>query len=428
MKSSIPSHLWRGLYSVLMTIAIPLLFMRLWWKGRQNPAYRLRWKERLAIFNQPLLGQSIWVHAVSLGEAVAAIPLIRALQKQYPDTPLVVTTTTPTGSQQIQNTFKESVIHVYFPYDLPSIIHRFLDHFKPKILVILETELWLHCLECVQKRNIPIVIVNGRISPKALGRYECILPITRLMLSCVTVVAVQSEQDGERFVKLGLAKERLVVTGNIKFDVQVKEDQIKQGEALKAQWDRPVWVAASTHAGEEEEVLSAFKTILAEVKDALLILVPRHPERFDAVNNLIVNQGFSIVTRKSEMPVSAETSIFLGDTMGELNLFYAASDLAFVGGSLIPIGGHNALEAAVLGIPVIMGPHTQNCAEITRLLSEAKALVQVSSSETLAKTVIYWFKDPEERKRLGLQGKAVVEKNRGALNKMMSLIIENYRV
>jgi 3-deoxy-D-manno-octulosonic-acid transferase len=425
MKSSITSRFWRGLYSALMTIAIPLLFMRLWWKGRKNPEYRLRWQERLAIFNRSSLQQkSIWVHAVSLGEAVAAIPLIRGLQKQYPDTPLVVTTTTPTGSQMIQNTFKESVLHVYFPYDLPSIIHRFLDHFKPKILVLLETELWLHCLECTKRRNIPIVTVNGRISPKALGRYECILPITRLMLSCVTVVAAQSEQDGERFIKLGLPKERLVVTGNIKFDVPVKEDQIKQGEALKAQWNRPVWVAASTHAGEEEQVLGAFKIILTEVKDALLILVPRHPERFDAVNNLILNQGFSVVTRKSEAPVLVETAVFLGDTMGELNLFYAASDLAFVGGSLIPIGGHNALEAAVLGIPVIMGPHTQNCVEITKLLSEASALVQISSSETLARAVIRWFKDPAERKRLGSQGKTVVEKNRGALNKMMRLIEE----
>jgi 3-deoxy-D-manno-octulosonic-acid transferase len=411
------------MYTIAIAISLPLVLLRLWWKGRKNPGYRLRWQERFAFFPFPALSQkSIWVHAVSLGEAVAATPLIRELQKQYPDVPIVVTTTTPTGSQMIQNTFKDSVKHVYFPYDLPMIINRFLDHFCPQILILLETELWLNCLAGTQKRDIPIVMVNARISPKAFTRYQFISSITDKMLSYVTWVAAQSEEDGERFVSLGLPRERLSIIGNIKFDAPVKEEQMKQGQALKASWNRPVWVAASTHSGEEEQVLNAFKMILTEVKNALLILVPRHPERFEAVQNLVIQQGFSVVSRKSEAPVLMETQVFLGNTMGELNLFYAASDLAFVGGSLVAIGGHNTLEAAALGVPVIVGPHVYTFVEITRFLWDAGALVKVDSSETLAQAVLAWFKNPIACQKAGMQGKAVVEKNRGALSKMMYVI------
>ena len=411
------------MYTFAIVISLPLVLLRLWWKGRKNPGYRLRWKERFGFFNCPALDQpSIWVHAVSLGEVIAATPLIRELQKKYPNSPFVVTTTTPTGSQMVQNTFKDSVNHVYFPYDLPSFVNRFLDHFRPKILILLETELWLNCLAHTKKRNIPIVIVNARISPKAFKRYEWISFITRQMLSYVTTVAAQTEEDGERFIRLGLARERLIITGNIKFDAPVKEEQIKQGQVLKATWSRPVWIAASTHNGEEEKVLDAFKIILTEVKEALLILVPRHPDRFEAVENLVTQQGFSVVTRKSEAPVLMSTQVFLGNTMGELMLFYAASDIAFVGGSLISIGGHNTLEPVSVAIPVIVGPHVFTFVEITKLLSEAGALVQVDSSETLAQAVLQWFKDPKVRERAGMQGKAVVEKNRGALTKMMNVI------
>jgi len=414
------------MYTLAIAISLPLVLLRLWWKGRKNPGYRLRWQERFGIFPFPALSQkSIWVHAVSLGEVVAATPLIRELQKQYPNVPIVVTTTTPTGSQMIQNTFKDSVKHVYFPYDLPIIINRFLDHFRPQILILLETEIWLNCLAGAQKRNIPIVIVNARISPKAFNRYEFISSITSKMLSYVTWVAAQSVEDGERFVSLGLPCERLSITGNIKFDAVIKEEQMQQGHALKASWKRPVWVAASTHSGEEEQVLNAFKMILTEIKEALLILVPRHPERFEAVQNLVVQEGFSIVTRKSEAPVLMGTQVFLGNTMGELNLFYAASDLAFVGGSLVPIGGHNALEAAALGVPVIVGPHTFTCVEVTRFLLDAGALVQVDSSETLAQAVLTWFKNPAACQKAGMQGFAVVEKNRGALRKMIYVIENN---
>ncbi len=420
---SFVQRLLRWLYTALFVLAIPVILLRLWYRGLKNPAYRDRWLERFGIFKFPLQPGGLWIHAVSVGESIAAIPMIREFQKRFPTLPITVTTTTITGSARIQSTFGTEIFHVYFPYDLPWCIARALNTIRPKLLILMETELWPNCLWKCQQLQIPVMVANARLSPRSMQGYGRLRLITQQMLDCVTLVAAQSERDGARFVELGLALKRLMITGNIKFDVPLKEGIEIEAEKLRDNWgkDRLVFVAASTHAGEEEQVLTAFREIQKQFKDALLILVPRHPERFSSVATLVQNQGYSVVLRSSQAPVTLETQVFLGDTMGELSLFYAASDVAFVGGSFVTVGGHNTLEPVAVGIPVIVGPHIHNFVEITQLLLEAKALVQVSDSHALAAAVLHWFKLPQERKKAGSSGKEVVEKNRGAVSKIVDL-------
>ncbi len=423
------AFLLRWVYTVGLTVSIPAILLRLWWKGRTNPGYRYHWKERLGIFVPPLQKGGLWIHAVSVGESVAAIPIIQALLERFPHLPITITSTTPTGYARIENSFKnkeakEKIFHVYFPYDLPLYIKRFLNRVEPRLLVLMETELWPNCLWICKQRKIPILVVNGRLSAHSMAGYQRFKPVVKQMLDCVSLVVAQSEEDGARFVKLGLNKKRLVVTGNIKFDVPVQEGAFVEAIQLRVAWGvlRPVWIAASTHAGEEELILAAFDELRRIFNDLLLILVPRHPERFKPVANLLEQRGYRVVQRSSGNPVASDTQIYLGDTMGELGLLYAASDVAFVGGSLVPVGGHNTLEPAALGIPVIVGPHINNFIEITKLLTEAKALVKVSDTQSLTEAVSHWFTDRDARKLAGENGKAVVEKNRGAVDKVMELI------
>jgi len=422
--SSLSQILARWFYTGVITLSIPVVLLRLWWRGRKNPAYRERWLERFGIFEPPPRTGGIWVHAVSVGESVVAAPLIRALRKQFPDEPITITSTTPTGFARVRELFKDEVFQVYFPYDLPGNFTRFLERVRPRMLILMETELWLNCLHACWQSRVRTVIVNARLSPKSMRGYRWIGAITRQMLRYVTKVIAQSEQDGARFIALGLEPDRLIVAGNMKFDVALKDGVQEQGRALRETWgDRPVWIAASTHAGEDEIVLAAFREIQKQFANVLLILVPRHLERFESVATTLQQQGYSVVRRSHGQSVRAETEIFLGDTMGELSLLYAASDVAFVGGSFIAVGGQNTLEAAALGIPVIVGPHVHNFVDITRFLRNAKALVQVVDVPGLAQAVVHWFSNPADRQRAGLAGKTVVEKNRGAIQKIMNVLV-----
>jgi len=413
----------RWLYTLVFTLSIPALLLRLWWKGRKNPAYRQRWAERFGLFKSLVQSGGLWVHAVSVGETMAAVPLIREFQKRFPGLSITITTTTPTGYQTAKRVFKEEVFQVYFPYDLPWSIQSFLNRIRPKILIIMEKELWLNCFWICYQNQIPIFIANGCLSLRSFKGYQRFHRLTQIVLNCITKVFAQSQMDAERFLALGLDPNRLLVTGNMKFDVAVKEGIEIAGKQYRETFgNRLVWVAASTHAGEESIVLAAFKQILQQYPETLLILVPRHPERFESVADLIAEHGYTSVKRSSQLPVTQETQILLGDTMGELSLFYAASDVAFIGGSLVPVGGHNALEAAALGIPVIMGPYVDNCVEITKLLSDAGALVQISNGDALAEAVLKWFLDLATRKQAGAFGKNVVEKNQGAVKKIVDVI------
>jgi 3-deoxy-D-manno-octulosonic-acid transferase len=413
----------RWVYTLIFILGIPVLLLRLLWKSRGNPAYRRHWAERFGFFKAPAKTGGLWVHAVSVGETMAAVPLIREFQKRFPDLPIVITSTTPTGRACAKSIFKDEVFQVYFPYDLSSCIQRFLKNLQPKLLVVMEKELWLNCFSICRQQLVPIYIVNASLSRHSLKGYQRFKTLIRGLLECMTMVFAQSETDADRFLELGVEQKHLMITGNMKFDIAIQEALETAGKQYRAGFsNRPVWIAASTHIGEEEQILVAFRQVLEQVNNALLILVPRHPERFGSVATLIEQQGYTAVKRTSGLPVTENTQVLLGDTMGELTFFYALSDVAFVGGSLVAVGGHNTLEPAALGVPVIVGPHVHNCMDITKLLLEAGGLLQVSDSDGLAHAVLRWFSAPDKRQVAGEAAKSVVEKNRGAVKKIVDFI------
>lgn len=415
----------RWLYTLIFILGIPVLLLRLLWKSQGNSAYRRHWAERFGFFKAPVKTGGLWVHAVSVGETMAAVPLIREFQIRFPDLPIVITSTTPTGRACAKSIFHDEIFQVYFPYDLTSCIQRFLKKLQPKLLVVMEKELWLNCFSICHQHLIPIYIVNASLSRHSLQGYQRFKTLTRQLLTCITMVFAQSETDADRFLALGIDPKRLMITGNMKFDMVVKEGLEAEGKKYRETFgNRPVWVAASTHTGEEEQILMAFRQILQKTKNTLLILVPRHPERFGTVATLVAEHGYSVVTRSSGLPVTENTQVLLGDTMGELTFFYALSDVAFVGGSLVAVGGHNTLEPAALGVPVIVGPHVDNYRDITKLLLSAGALVRVSDTGELAKTVLEYFSNPQKHQQAGLSAKKVVVKNRGAVKQTVDCIIQ----
>lgn len=412
----------RYLYTLLLYLAVPGVLLRLYWRGRRVPAYRRRWAERFGWFPALPAAGCIWVHAVSVGEVRAAIPLIRTLQARYPAIPLLITTTTPTGSRQVREMFGNTVWHRYTPYDLPAVVARFLVRTRPRLAIIMETELWPNLLRRCAKAGIPVLVANARLSEKSARGYGRVAGLTGHMLADVTLIAAQSEADAARFRALGAA--RVQVMGNIKYDLALAEDLPAQGSELRRLLgeQRPVLVAASTHAGEDEWVLDAFAQLQPEHPDLLLVLVPRHPERFPVVAELCRQRSLAVVQRSEQRRCEPTTQVFLGDSMGELLLFYAAADVAFVGGSLVPVGGHNVLEPALLGLPVVFGPHMFNFAEASRQLLEAQAAWQVADTGELAATVSRLLTDAALRQVAGRRGMALVAANRGALEKLLGMI------
>jgi len=413
----------RILYN-LLTYILLLPYIGYWFlRGLTNPSYRERIGERLGI-GYPQLRGCIWVHAVSVGEVVAAVPLIRALATRYPDRPLLVTTVTPTGAARVRSTFGDAVHHTYIPFEAPPIVDRFFAAVDPAIALIVETEIWPNLYRGCGVRDIPLVLVSARISPRSVRSYRRLLPLFRETLSHGIIIAAQSEADAERFLSLGAAPERTRVTGNIKFDTEVPAELRARGADLRADLfgSRPVWIAASTHEGEEEAVLAAHRALLERAPDALLVLVPRHPQRFASVRELVENQHLAVVARTDKRRCTPSCRVFLGDTMGELTLFYAASDVAFVGGSLVPIGGHNLLEPAALGLPLISGPHVFNAQEIADLLVATGACRIVDDPAQPADAVGSLLSDAAKAAELGFAGRRVLERNRGALGRLLAMI------
>jgi 3-deoxy-D-manno-octulosonic-acid transferase len=417
----------RYIYNVLIYLAMPFLFLRLLWRSRRAPDYRKRWAERVG-FCPYQLSECIWVHAVSVGETIAAIPLIKALKKQYPDIPLLVTNMTPTGAARVKAALGDSVLQAYIPYDFPDAVDRFLDRVKPMVAVIMETELWPNLFAKCKAREIPLVVTNARLSEKSAAGYRRIAPLTREMLSAVKVLASQGKADAERFIELGMPAEKVVVTGNLKFDIEPPAELAAKSETLRTQLgqERLIWVAASTHPTEEEIILSAHKKILAAHPQALLILVPRHPERFDSVAQLAEQQGNKVARRSRSENCSPEVNVYLGDTMGELLLMYAVCDVAFVAGSFAQVGGHNMLEAAVLKKPIVMGPQLYNFAEISQMLIDTKGMLVVQDGDELAETITQLFSDKNQRETIGENAYRVVDANRGSLQKQVQLIIKAF--
>lgn len=412
----------RWLYSVLLWLLVPAVVLRLWLRGRRAPAYRRRWGERFGYISPLAAPPPIWVHAVSVGEAQAAAPLIQALMRRYPGVPVLVTTTTPTGAERVRALFGKHVHHVYVPYDLPGAVRRFLDRTRPRLALIMETELWPNVFHACHRRGIAIVVANARLSPRSAKGYRRLRPLAAETLANVAAIAAQSPQDAERFAALGARPDQLHVMGNIKFDIRVPADLKSRGAQLRSQFgQRIVWVAASTHEGEDEHVLDALATVRQQNANVLLVLVPRHPERFEGVARLCRDRGYAVVRRSEGQPCTADTDVLVGDTMGELPMFYAAADIAFVGGSLVPVGGHNILEAAALGVPILFGPHMFNFAAIARLFVDAAAAEQVADSAALADAVLQQLQAPEQSREMGRRGHALVAANRGALDRLLKL-------
>jgi 3-deoxy-D-manno-octulosonic-acid transferase len=416
----------RFLYSVFSYLLLPLVLLHLLWRAWRAPAYRHRIAERFGFFNAPAQTHGLWIHAVSVGESIAAGPIIEHFLDHHPELPVLVTTMTPTGSERVRAMFGERVFHVYAPYDLPDAVSRFLDRVQPRVAVIMETEVWPNMVCQTAARGIPVLLANARLSAHSAHEYGRVAKLPQTVFSTFSKVIAQSTEDGARFLALGVPEEKLVISGSIKFDVAVPPALREQANALREQWfgARPVWIAASTHAGEDEILLAAHKILRQQQPDALLLLVPRHPERFAKVAELIVAEGFSFQRRSDYQQGlgAADVQVILGDTMGELLLLLGCADIAFVGGSLVERGGHNTLEPAAWGLPVLTGPSDYNFSEISALLHNAGALLQLSSAEEVASALHSLMTDSKRAQQQGAAAKQVVDNNRGALQRLLSCI------
>jgi len=411
-------------YTLLYYLLLPVVFTRLLLRARKVPLYRKRWAERLGFFKAPAQSNGLWVHAVSVGETIAAAPLIKQIQQAYPDLPITITTMTPTGSGRVRALFGNSVFHVYVPYDTPGAVKRFLRRVKPRLALVMETELWPNLVHYCARQQVPVLIANARLSERSARGYGRFAKLSKDMLSKVSAIAAQGEDDGQRFLALGLAQQKLHITGSVKFDIRVADELINAGKKLRSQWgeNRPVLIAASTHQGEDEQVLDAFAEVLQRNSNALLVLVPRHPERFGDVAALCRTQGFDCVLRSKAESVTPSTQVLVGDTMGEMMLLFAASDIAFVGGSLVPSGGHNYLEPAALKMPILSGPHVFNFTNISQMLVAAGGMELIDDSHQLAERLNQWLADPALAQQIGEAAQLVVENNRGAQQRLFEVI------
>lgn len=417
----------RYLYSLLTYIAAPLFSVVLLLRGLRDRSYWANFGERFGL-GAALEGGPIWVHAVSMGEVQASAALVNSLRERYPHIPVVVTTFTPTGAGRARALFKDRADVRYLPYDLPGAVRRFFANVRPRLAVIFETELWPNLYHECGRRRVPLVLASARLSPRSVERYRRLGSLFRETLARGVVVAAQGEADASRFRALGSDPGNTYVTGNLKFDFSVPDDIFERGRALRAYYapGRPVWVAGSTHGGGEEEALiEAQKIVRSRFPRALLVMAPRHPNRFGDVAAQLVSRGVRFV-RRSQTPVAGaleEAEVLLLDTLGELLDFYAAADVAFVGGSLVPIGGHNLLEPAALGLPILTGPHNANSEAAARQLTANGAAEIVQDAQDLGWKVTKLFAEPDTRERMGAAGRAFVEANKGALTKLLNLVV-----
>jgi len=415
----------RGLYSLLMYLLVPLFIWRLVRRGFRSPDYWQRWGERFGFTNLGQLRESIWIHAVSVGEVQAAVPMIEYLlaEKEYP---IVVTTMTPTGSSRVRALFGGRVRHVYAPYDLPDAVNRFLRRIKPVKVIIMETEIWPNMITWCYKRKIPVVLANARLSERSARGYQRVPRLGKLALRRITCIATQSNSDAERFIDIGADRSQISVTGSIKLDIELPASLREQGAVMRRRLgiERAIWVAASTHEGEEEQVLEAYSIVRETIPDCLLVLAPRHPERAEEVEQLCRRQGYRVLRRTLEQPLDVPEDIYLVDTLGELTQFFAACDVAFIGGSLVPVGGHNMIEASALGVAVVFGPHLFNFLEISSQLLQHDAARKVKDARELAQVTGQLLGDANLRHQLGENGKLFVESSRGALQRLIDIIDE----
>ncbi|RBW43457.1 3-deoxy-D-manno-octulosonic acid transferase [Psychromonas sp. B3M02] len=416
-------------YRLLLILVAPVFLIGLYKSKPNKPKFGKRWKEHFGVTPviQKPFEKPIWVHAVSVGEVVAITPLIKALKKQKPSLNIIMTTTTSTGADEVKK-LGGLVEHRYMPLDFPFAIKSFINRMQPRALFIMETELWPNTLYYCQKMNIPVTVINARLSERSAVRYKKFPFIFNLLLSNINFVLAQTQQDAQRFINLGLSKQQTQITGSIKFDIKATHAQLDAARNLRSTLGntRPIWIAASTHKGEDEQIIAAHQQVLTNTQEALLIIVPRHPERFRSVEKLIANSGLSVISRSSEQPVTTHTQVYLGDSMGEMMTLLGAADICFIAGSLIgdKVGGHNLLEAAALKKPILNGPSYFNFKEITEQLTALGACTICQDAEEIAHTVKELFENKQMQEQQGQLALDFVENNQGALN-ITSKAIQN---
>lgn len=416
------STLARHLYSLLFYLLTPALLVRVWLRGRTLPGYRKRLGERFGHWPAVPEG-ALWVHSVSVGETIAAKPLIERWLERHPDMPVLVTTMTPTGSDTVKAQFGDSVHHAYLPWDLPHVQRRLLKRLRPRALVIIETELWPNLLHACHRAGVPVLLANGRLSQRSLHGYQRLSPLIGPMLRQLDGIAAQYAPDAERFGHLGIDRERIEVTGSIKFDLPLTPELHSQIEAYRRQiGNRPVWVAASTHAGEEETLLAVHDAIRAKLPDALLILVPRHPDRFDATADLLDRDHWRYSRRSRNQRPRKGDAVFLGDTLGELLLFYGAAHVAVVGNTFNEGGGHNPIEPAALARPVLLGPSYFNFQSIVDAMLGENCVVTVKDSDELTNRLLGLLQSQDLRDTYGQRAYLFFQQQQGALRRLESWI------
>ena len=419
----------RFLYTVVLLALLPVVFLRLLWRAKANPAYRQRWRERFlgsipdtSIDDRPV----ICLHAVSVGETMAARPLIEALLAEYPQHRLWITSTTPTGSATVKRLFGDRVGHSYLPYDFPFAVNGFLARLQPRVLLVMETEIWPNLFAACAQRSIPLLMINARLSARSFKAYQRLPFLVAPALSHADAILTRSQVDADYFCQLGAPSERVKVAGNIKFLVQADDELVAKGKQLRSQWNRTaVWCAASTHSGEDERLLAVHWRLRQHIPDLLLVLVPRHPERFDTVAGLCAQYDSSFVRRSSGRALSGDSAILLGDSMGEMMMWFAASDVAFIGGSLVAVGGHNPLEALCVAVPVLSGTHISNFTDIYPVLEHAACTRLVATDDELHNYSLAWLQNPAERHTAGTAGQRFLQENNRVLEILMATISQS---
>lgn len=415
----------RRLYSLLLLILCPFIVLYLYViRGKKNPLYKAHFSERFGFVPKVTAKQAVIIHCASVGEVLAAAPLIKALLKEHPDAPFVLTCNTPTGREQLNQLFGNSeraITICYLPVDFAFAARRFIKQLRPKILLVLETELWPNLFYYANKAHCPVAVINARLSAKSLTGYQKVASLSRFLMQQITMLASHNQEDAERFIKLGLTPDKVTVTGSIKFDIALDNAQQSKIETIKAQLgNRPIWVAGSTHPTEHEQVLSAHQQLLAHQSDALLIIAPRHPEQFDKVAALIEARALSYSRRSQDYTPSSQ--VLLADTLGELKLLYGCGQIAYIGGSLIERGGHNPLEAAACSVGVLTGPHTYNFAHIYPELFALHGAIEVVDQQALADTLLVYLSSQQRAMELGTHARACLARNQGAIARSITMI------